>query len=329
MKPERTPEFQEYLKSLITIETTIDRSGVSIAELGQRAIAAMQEQGSHDPKQVATIRHRLNLSEDEDLESGITRVVNERMAWLESSLESRLESARAQALNSAAMAVERGYLTEPRPMHIYFVDKILQQGLPESEQHGTNAFLPFEELCYISLDEPNRIVTHELGHALSYRPDRQENGVLRYTEGEDGRPKGHGNVWFDEGATVMWEDRSVIDTEPKEGREDPTDFWRWSQEAVQLLTAEAGVDEEVVMKSYFGHADARKELDEALRKRFGTDIDGLEPLSERLDIAWTKRVISGQPVELPLRLKRDHHTLLESKRKLAKIFPNVTLVEQT
>lgn len=325
---ELSPEFREFLKSFVHIESTVDRSGGTLEELGQKAIESAKHIAHQSSRDRARIMHRLKIEETDDLDAAIESVIQERLLFMSKNLELRLASAQTQAVNGLATAIERGYIAEPKELHIYFVDLVLQLGLPKDEQHGTNAFIVEENRSYISLDEPNRIVTHELGHALANRPDSKEGGVLRYGIDAEGRKKSWGNHWFDEGATVMWEDRSVIDNVPKEGREDPMDYWHWSQEAAQLILQEAGIDEEIAMRAYFGHIKDRQQLDEALQRRFGTNLDGLDALSQRLDINWTKKIISGQPVTLTWRNKYDHSSMLESITKLSAVFPNVEVVKE-
>ena len=190
------------------------------------------------------------------------------------------------------------------------------------------------------------LVAHEVGHALSrhcrkpgFGPD---TGFRCHELDPDGttyrltwRSK-----WLDEGVTVLWEELSVNDGSTLPERDDAGDIYPWYREAVRALMAALNLDQDTMLRAYFGNEAACALLEARVRQRFNCALGELDVITLLTEIDFTRKLFRGEPVRHQLvhqkiRVlrrgqlvsERQNSELIAKWRKLAQIFPNLTLIE--
>lgn len=304
-------------------------SGLTLEEIIERAIMKI----SQEPERFRrSIRSKFTLDTELGFEEALRSKASESVRNYREKFEMAAARFSKQAADCARLAQERGYLhAQPRDYSIVPVTEFLRRGLPEglSYVHATS-FDPSHDAVILDIDASNAMVAHEVGHALSMDAQKMRSGVLPLElDQKNGRLGTRGATWINEGLTVLWERMSVNDGSGLAARGRQGDLlYSWAAEAVPVLLDHLGLDKEVGLKAYFGDAEARRQLDEAIHNKYHCQLDDLQCLGYEPDIEWTKKVLAGQPVHVTIK-PGWHETVIKTLEKLSQIFPNVTYSEDS
>lgn len=319
-------------------------SGLTLEQLGERAIAniaAAKTPGISEP----WLRKTFGLAKDLPLEQALRRKVKKHIARYRSQRPKKLRAFCGQAHHCVQIALQRRYLTAPPDFTLVITDDLLHRGLPSElrswvQTHNIGAYYAERNTVFVASTLPNLIVAHEVGHALSLRQEQRQSGFLRLQPRPDGRWQRLGNKWLNEGITVLWEELSVNDGTTLPTRHDPDDTYCWYREATLALLRELALDQETALEAYFGNHTARAVIEAYVIRRFGCTLDDLQQVTLYQKIAFTRRLLHGEPVEHKIRtgnirVQRDgimiavkpDVQIADDWRQLATIFPNLTLIE--
>ncbi|MFA6553866.1 MAG: hypothetical protein WCT27_05590 [Patescibacteria group bacterium] len=303
-------------------------SGETLDKIIERAITKI----SQEPMRFRDkVRKNFELDAELEFDEALRSKVLESVRNYQEKFEAASVRFSEQAAECDKLARERGYLqTEPRGYSIVPMTELLRRGLPEGFSYvHTTSYDPNYDAVILDIDIPNAAVAHEVGHALSVDFQKKRIGVMNLELDKKTNRLGiRGARWIDEGLTVIWERMNVNDGSEESGRRQSGDRYGWAAEAVPLLLDHLGLDQEVGLKAYFGDAEARRQLDDAIHHRFNCQLDDLQCLGYKLDIEWTKKVLAGRPVHVTIK-PGWHDTEIETLEKLTQIFPNVTFNENS
>lgn len=319
-------------------------SGLTLEQLGEQALERMAKARTPDISD-RWLRQTFKLDADLPLEEALRRKVAENIARYRSVLPKKTLAFREQAHHCVRIALERRYLTAAPGFTLVITDDLLHRGLPSD----LRCLVPSSNVCAYSMERntvyvahtlPNLIAAHEVGHALSMRQEQQQIGFLRLERRPDGQWQRRGNKWLDEGATVLWEELSVNDGSTLPERLDPDDTYCWYRDATLALLQVLAIGHETVLAAYFGNDAARAAIEANIAGQFRCTLDDLQLVTLCQKIAFTRQLLRGDPVEHEIRTgnvrirrngilitEKPNRRLADNWRQLAKIFPNLTLIE--
>lgn len=218
---------------------------------------------------------------------------------------------------------ERGLVPKQQPeqVPVFVVDPILYLASHNgSRPRPSNHFASSHNLVQITPGFNLSMMAHEYFHAMSHD---KKTGVTGFMESEG--KKLRGNVWLNEGATMIGEFAS-FPTKHERKRDVPEaiyeqGYW-W---LTQRFLEEVGATEDELMKAYFGQEPERANLENKTHARFGCGIHDLNDLffgSSEEAKAITEKIIRGEPVLLEA---RSGTGMDEKYERLANLFPHVTV----
>lgn len=320
------PENKEYGRPHIEMQDLATFSGVDLEELGRRSVEEILDRVGKDDKFEGLIRRKFGLSEETPFDEALRGLAERSISEYQKNLAEKMQSFRQQGDDCITLVQEQGYLSEVDGFRIILTDDFIHYGLEPENRPNINSFSEDHKAVYVRHTEPNRLVAHEVGHALSTRYDEGRTG---FTTSDNKRKQTgeRGNKWFNEGVTIMWEDLSVNDGSSIPSREDPHDMYNWYREATRLIIEELKLDDDTVFKAYFGDRQSLDLVEEKVNERFGYSLDDLQCLALKLDIDFTKSIIAGENVELTIK-KTDRDSKIETIEKLVGIFPNVSVIDK-
>lgn len=318
-------------------------SGITLERLGELALERMAKSRTPDISD-RWLRKTFGLA-DGPIEQALHNKVAENIARYRSVLPEKTRAFGEQAHHCVRLALERRYLTATPGFTIVITDDLLHRRLPSDlrgwvQPYRVCTFDCGRNAVVVSHTLPNLIVAHEVGHALSFRSERLQIGFLKLQLGPDGRWKRLGNKWFDEGVTVLWEEMSVNDRSTLPERQDPNNVYCWYRDATLALLQVLAIGQETLLAAYFSNDAARTAIEAQVLQRFNCLIDDLQPVGLYQNIAFTRRLFGGEPVEhkIPnatVKVRRGGKLmtmppdteLIADWRELAAIFPNLRLIE--
>lgn len=319
-----SPEKKEDVPLKIEIFDLENYSGMDIDDLKKESVDLILEKIGKNPKLKGYYQKNFSLNKDEPIESALETYSDSIVAEYLSQKELLSEKYRKQAEYCLRLALEKGYMEGVKDIKILLSNKFFDKTQVDKQRHLTvNSYDDRQDIICIEAGQPNRLLAHEIGHALSTNREKGIAGFSRIRE------KGEGLTiyWFNEGVTVLWEELSVDDASEIPQRNEKYDFRQWARETVKIIIREADIDEDVLMRAYFGGEDAKKVVGQKIQDRFRCTLEDLEPLCYSLDVEFTKKIISGEIVEIPIH-KKTQKKIIESLKSLAVIFPNIYLVEK-
>ncbi len=322
-------ERKDEQTSLVEIQDITAFAGIDMEELKEKSVANLlaeiKKEGERSEKHW---RKKLDIPEDTPLEDGLKQRVEERAREYQEHIEASITRFQEQTDHCLRLAKEKGYIEAERPFSIIVTDPLLKYGSAEPKA------MPWERRYDIHTDcigicygDPNILLAHEIGHALSADPDTKRSGFThRLSVRQEGKEeKWEGNKWLNEGTTVIWEEMSANDDSIIPQRGEKFDSYNWSRDAARLLIEELGLNEDTLLKAFFRNQEAISLLERRCQERFHCSIDDLDCLKIELDTDLTKRIISGQPVEMKMNQSR-HDAIIDTVKKLQEIFPNVNII---
>lgn len=307
----------------ILIQDIASFAGTSLKALAVQSAEIIIDSVKKNTDLEQSYRADFGLSADENFEDGIKRKAVEKAENFEGAFHKKAKEFHDQADFCAKFAKKEGYISEIPVMHIVVTDWFLSGG--KVDLTGTDSYDYRTGITYICIDRPNILLAHEAGHALSHT--KQENGidVVGFTYYEPGGKQRLGAQWMNEGMTVIWENRTVNDGSTFYQRDWEQDFYPHCRDLVTLVLHKCCVPLEIAFKAYFGDKDAMKYVNNAIQSTFHCELEDLDCLTSNLDIQWATSIINGEPMEIPFDLLEDR-SKIQSKRLLARIFPNVRLL---
>ena len=322
---EKSPEASKEWADTIPISDIAIYSGLSLPELKNQAVNTLLQQLNEGKREERLLRRDFQLDDKLPIEQALQEKAESILIEFERQLPEKKEKFQEQLQHCIALATERGYLQQPpQPFSILITHEFLQTGSDYKRgKQYINYFDHDQHIIPITIDSPNILLAHEIGHALSTNDGEKRSGFQTLKK-EGSQTVTRGNQWFNEGMTVIWENQSASDNEKITQREEEGDFYSWYHQAAELLLKEINVSEDDNLKAYFGNSEMISKLRQKIQKRFNCTLEDLACLSYKIDINWTKQVISGQPVEI--NISRQTYARIKNKlTKLTQIFPNVTV----
>lgn len=319
-------------------------SGLTLEQLGQQAIANIATSKAPEISE-RWLRKTYGLAKDLPLEQALRRKVTKHIARYRSEWPKKSRAFFGQAHDCVQIALERRYLTAASGFTLVITDDLLHRGLPSDlrcwvQPYHVCTFDCGRNAVVVSHALPNLIVAHEVGHALSCRREQQQRGFLRLQQQPDGLWHGLGANWFDEGVTLLWEELSVNDGSTLPERHDPSDVYCWYRDATLALLEVLELNQETALRAYFGNNDSRAAVEARAQQRFHCRLDDLRHVGLYQKIEFTRRLVRGEPIQHKLpgatsKVRRDgvlqtkpNTEIIEKWRRLAEIFPNLTLIER-
>lgn len=328
---ERPIDQQELWRDQITIRNVADFSGISLEELGERACQKIIQNVQDNPKREDYYRDKFNISQQDSIEDAIREKIATVSEEFMRKLPEKENKCQQQIDHCLSIAHERGYLqNEPEPITIIISHQLLHRGSPfRPYDNYLNSHDPTNNAIIIDIDLPATIIAHEFGHALSTNKKEGRSGVQTLTTGEKNKELiTKGNKWLNEGLTVIWEQMTTLDTKDVPGRNEKGDLYNWYLEATKLILTEVNMSPDDALKAYFGDKKMLKLLQDKFQQRFHCSIEDLSHLGYKLDPDWTKKLVTGQPLTVTIK-KTTNRSLSERLFKLAGIFPNLTIDEES
>lgn len=332
------------MKTNVTVFDLEAFSGQTLEWLGEQALERIAKSRTSDISD-RWLRKKFGLAADVPPELGLRTKIADNIARYRSRLPEKTIEFRAQTEYCQRLVVERGYLTSAPGFTLVITDDLLHRGLPAHLRcwvppHNICAFSVEHNAVYVAHTLPNLIVAHEVGHAFSLRQARQQIGLLQLQRRADGQWQRHGSKWLGEGVTVLWEELSVNDGSTLPERHDPDNTYCWYREATRELLRQLTIGQETVLAAYFGNDAARAAVEIHIVQRFGCTLDDLKYVALCQKISFTRRLFNRELVQHTIRtgnvhVRRDgllitekpNTELIERWRKLAQIFPNLSLIE--
>jgi hypothetical protein len=322
------PETIEYSKPASSVEVMglAEFSGKSLADLVELAVAETLKDVP-DEDWMELYRDKYNIPEGVSYEDGVAAYGEARMVEYEKGLDAMIEKAKQQIDHSQQMAIDLGYLEESRPVKLLIVEPFLRSSLG-SKVVGANRHDVETGLTTVLFGENNSVVAHEVGHALSHIPETQSAGFLTL-EGKDenGHNTTSGNQFLNEGMTVLWEEMSTDDGSTNDSYKEEVSLYGWYRDTTKRIIQEIGMPQEDVFKAYFGNEELRQEMESKIQERFNCSLDELSCLSFSLRHEDTAAILDGKELTVSIG-KQMHESTRKSRERLAKIFPNVKLVQE-
>lgn len=320
------PESRERGRPYVEMQDISAFSEFSLEKLSERSVEIILEKVKKGQISEDYYRRKYNLPNNQPFVEELQRFAEETIECYRKNVTEKTQSFKRQADDCFTVAKQRGYLTEARDYRIIITDNLLHHGLEHSEDTpAINTFSQSLNAVYVEYTQPNKLVAHEVGHALSLRPNEGRSGFAT-SEAEYKSTGRKGNKWFNEGVTVMWEDISVNDGSIIPSREAQHDYYGWSRDATRVIIDELKLDDDTVFKAYFGDRAARELIEKKVNERFKCSLDDLQCLTLKTDIDFTRRVIYGEKVELTIK-DTTHDSVIKMMNKLSEIFPNVSIVD--
>ncbi|TSC58059.1 MAG: hypothetical protein Greene041619_838 [Candidatus Peregrinibacteria bacterium Greene0416_19] len=295
-------------------------------ELADGAVRSLLRLAREKPDTEMWICEWEHLPSELPLETALRKKAARCVAAYRESIEEKREAFTAQAEHCVRLLRKNGWSDARQPVQIVIVDRFLAQGA--AGQVPVDQYEYESGTVFIDRDRPNILLAHELGHLFSHwkEGNRDHCGFIYHEEKPDGTRVQRGNQWFNEGATVLWENIAVNDGSTLAERNEGMDFYPFSRDMVRLLLHDLDLQEGALFRAYFGEAGATGLLEKRIQERYGCPLEDLSCLSLKLDTGWAERVLRGKPETIETFGTEDQGVLAE-KRKLTEIFPNVTLTK--
>lgn len=307
-------------------------SGVSLSALAASGEQYLLERIQADPDMEKWIRHWLSLPKSTPIVEALHHHFETKPREYTATLERRLAGFQAQAQRCVDAAREHGWLQWEKPLRIILTDQSLKFGL---YAHGTkswfNQYVANEDAVYVDIQGSHRLLVHELGHLLSTNVEKRLTpfGQLKLDEGQLRSPTEL--RWLEEGSTMIWEEFAVDDGSANttiQERQTPRSVYRRFRQTTKLIMKQIGIDQDTLMRGYFGDTGVVDLVRQKVQERFGCTLEDLDCLMTPATFTITRRIVEGEPVSIKTwpDPNDEFNPAANNKEKLAKVFPNVTLV---
>lgn len=327
---ERPMNQQELWREQVSIKNIADFSGITVDELGEKRYQKVLQDIHDNPQRENYYREKFNINQQDPNEDAMREKIKAVTAEFMNKLPEKENECRQQIDHCLSIANERGYLqSEPEPLTIIISHSFLHWGSPfRPGKQYLNSHDPTNNAIIIDIDLPSTILAHEFGHALSTDKKDERSGIKTLVKDEKKQELiSKGNQWLNEGLTIIWEQMTTLDNREVPGRNEKGDPYHWYLEATKLILTEIDMSPDDALKAYFGDKKILELLRDKFQQRFHCSIEDLSSLEYKLDIDWTKKLVTGQPLEVTLK-KTTNRSLREKLLKLSGMFPNLTLNEE-
>lgn len=210
----------------------------------------------------------------------------------------------------------------PDLIPVIISDEILHLGVENDYPPVFGEYFDVEHnTIFLTGQENLNAVAHEYFHGMAYNSETKEAGFKHFLEG-----KHSGNVWLDEGITMIGE-FATFPTREKNKRDkydemyDGGYYW-----LTQLFLKELNVSQDEALRAYFMEEPYRSQFEKKTKERFGCTIDELnELLIGYSDESKEKiiKIIKGESVKLEA---MEGSGLDKSYIKLQHIFPKIEVI---
>lgn len=293
---------------------------VSPNEMQQRVLVALQNDDNPTSRKLRL--RDLHLSEN-PADDELKNAVEERISEYQERVKAIREFIPKHLHSLQEWLQQQGLTPKQRPdiVPVYVNDYILRLGAEgEFRDVFEDSFYPEHNVIYLTGKHAHNITVHEYFHAMSHDTDTKSTG---FKDMEEGVLKG--NVWLDEGVTMLGEFAAYPTREP--GKRDKTDEmydegYMW---LTKLYMEELNVSKLYMLKAYFNQDGYKADLEVKTKQRFGCSVAELNDIFFGYSLEAkekTKKLISGEPVTLEL---TEGSGLIERYENLQERFPNVSI----
>ncbi|MDP2685305.1 MAG: hypothetical protein Q8P20_09820 [bacterium] len=321
---------QEIWREKIVIKNIADFSSISISELEERTYQIMLQNTHENPKIENHYREKYGISRQDPIEDALRELIKTASVDFMSKLREKENECQQQIDYCISIANKYGYLqNEPAPLTVIISHNLLHQGSPfRPGKQYLNSYDPTNNAIIIDINLPSTIIAHEFGHALSTDNKKIRSGIKTLIWDEQNEDLiTHGNEWLDEGLTVIWEQMTTLDNKNMPGRNKNGDPYNWYLQTTKLILTEINISPNDALKAYFGDETMLQLLRDKFFHRFNCSIEDLKHLGYKLDVEWTKKLITGQPIEETIN-KNTNQSVKKNLFKLSEIFPNLKINEE-
>ncbi len=315
----------EYGPTKITVFDISEAVGMTMSEIIDRAAEEIIRRGQDNERSKARYQALLQIDADAPFSESVVEALHSRAEQLVQSVREKREGFRDQIESCIALARDRGYIHhEPNTVTIILTDELLQQGAPTfGGTQYINSYDPTNDRIIVGTSASQTLVAHEFGHALSFRPDKDEMGIRAARRNpETGTVQPEGLGWMDEGITMLWEMESTLTPEVPARTNDLA--YDWYRSVTQETLRAIGMSEDEAMRAYFGDETCQQKLHTAIAEHFGCAPDDLNCLPVVTDASLARDIIQGKPTTVTVtagQQKYINHRL----DAVTRIFPNVTI----
>ena len=264
-----------------------------------------------NPDEESSFRLRHSVDEAVSTKEFLERRAREEWGRYERAFPAESERMLGIARQSALVAFRRGWLGEPRPVRIVVC--------PTNERvHESSG-----RLTLVGMNAEDSLVAHETGHALSDDPNGPRSGFFEKTEGPNAR--GIGSNTLNEGTTIRFE--YAVLAQPAEAidaiyHESLYGFFR---DLTAFVRESSGISDDDWMKAYFGDLSRMRKLEDAVRARFGLELESIDLLSSvTTDIGLARRALNREPVSVRIHRRPDEKADWV-RSEIARVFPSITI----
>jgi hypothetical protein len=207
------------------------------------------------------------------------------------------------------------------PLYIY--DSVFGSVVPELKYRSfaDGQFIAALNAIVVSVEAPNWVSVHEYAHAMSYLVGKSECGWRKIDE--QGLPEiKKSNNWLDEVCAMKLE--FAVSESNLENRKKSDECYYTYYLMGKIFQKQTKIDDQLLLKGYFGDPQARMEVENHCRKQYGYSLFELGDIMLGFNPKLRKQtldLLKGKPVNFQTTLTRDSG-LEEKYQNMTKLFPN-------